>query len=89
LKEQFLISKSLETTSEVTDDQEEINNFFQQNKLVEPRWQFLQFCPQIWPILRHSRQISHSSRKLNSWLSNSLLTSTMTLLNVAKRFRID
>jgi len=30
--------KSQETTSEVTNDQEKMNNFFQQNKLVETRW---------------------------------------------------
>jgi len=30
--------KSLETTGEVTDDQEKMNNFFQQNKLMESRW---------------------------------------------------
>jgi len=30
--------ESLETTSKVTDDQQEMNNFFQRNKLVESRW---------------------------------------------------
>jgi len=30
--------QSLETSSEVTDDQETMNNFFQQNQLVESRW---------------------------------------------------
>jgi len=29
---------NLETTSEVTDDQEEMNIFFQQNKLVRSHW---------------------------------------------------
>jgi len=29
---------SLETTSKVTDDQEEMNNFYQQNKLVQSHW---------------------------------------------------
>jgi len=28
----------LETTSEVADDQEKMNNFFQQNKHMESRW---------------------------------------------------
>ena len=37
LKEEFLICESLEMTTEVTDDQENSNNFFQQNKLVESR----------------------------------------------------
>jgi len=35
LKEQFFMYESLETTSEVTDDREEMNNFYQQNKLVQ------------------------------------------------------
>jgi len=30
--------KSLETTSEATDDQEEMNNCFQSNELAESRW---------------------------------------------------
>jgi len=38
LKEDFLMCVSLETTSEVTDDQEEMNNFYQQNKLVQSRF---------------------------------------------------
>jgi len=29
---------SLETTSEVTDDQEEMNNFYQQNELEQSPW---------------------------------------------------
>jgi len=29
---------SLETTSEVTDDQEKMNNFYQQQKLVQSLW---------------------------------------------------
>ena len=35
LKEELLMCVSLETTSEVTNDQEEMNNFYQQNKLVQ------------------------------------------------------
>jgi len=38
LKEEFLMCVSLETTSEVTDDQEEMNNFYQQNKFVQLHW---------------------------------------------------
>ena len=38
MKEQFFMYESLETTSEVTDDQEEMNNFYQQNKLVQSRF---------------------------------------------------
>ena len=30
--------ESLEMTSEVTDDQEKMNSFFQQNKLVQSLW---------------------------------------------------
>jgi len=30
--------ESLETTIEVTDDQNKTNNFFQQHKLMKPRW---------------------------------------------------
>jgi len=30
--------ESLETTSEVTEDQDKMNKFHQQNKLVESRW---------------------------------------------------
>jgi len=37
-KIEFFMCKSQETTSEVTNDQEKMNNFFQQNKLVETRW---------------------------------------------------
>jgi len=29
---------SLETTREVTDDQEEMNNIYQQNKLMQSHW---------------------------------------------------
>jgi len=35
LKGEFFMCVSLETTSEVTDDQEEMNNFYQQNKRVQ------------------------------------------------------
>ena len=35
LKEESLMCVSLETTGEVTDDQEEMNNFYHQNKLVQ------------------------------------------------------
>jgi len=35
LKEESLMCVSLETTIEVTDDQEKMNNFYQQNKLVQ------------------------------------------------------
>jgi len=38
LKKELLMCKSLQTTSEVADDQDEMNNFYQQNKLVESRW---------------------------------------------------
>ena len=38
LKEESLMCVSLETTSKVTDDQEEMNNFYQQNKLVQSHW---------------------------------------------------
>jgi len=37
LKKELLMCKSLQTTSEVADDQDEMNNFYQQNKLVESR----------------------------------------------------
>jgi len=35
LKEEVLMCVSRETTSDVTDDQEEMNNFYQQNKFVQ------------------------------------------------------
>ena len=38
LKEELLMCASLEMSSEVTDDQEEMYNFFQQNKLVQSHW---------------------------------------------------
>jgi len=38
MKEEFLVCGSLDTTSKVTDDQEKMNKFFQQNKFVESRW---------------------------------------------------
>ena len=38
LKEEFLMCERLERTSEVTDDQEEMNNFYHQNKLVQSHW---------------------------------------------------
>jgi len=38
LKEEFLMCKILETTSKVTDDQEEMNHLYQQDELVELRW---------------------------------------------------
>jgi len=34
--------ESLEKTSEVTDDQEEMNNIYEQNKLVESQWLAMQ-----------------------------------------------
>jgi len=35
LKEEFFMCGSLETTSQVTDDQEEMTNFYKQNKLEQ------------------------------------------------------
>jgi len=37
VERQFFLCKSLDMSSEVTDDQEEMNNFFQQNELMESR----------------------------------------------------
>jgi len=42
LKEKVLMCESLEKTSEVTDDQEEMNNIYEQNKLVESQWLAMQ-----------------------------------------------
>jgi len=48
--------ESLETTSKVTDHQQEMINFFQQNKLVESRWLVMRrwrpFYAQLCQVLR-------------------------------------
>jgi len=52
----FLMCESLETTSGATADQKKMNDFFQQNKLVESRWLAMHrrrlFCAQWSQVLQ-------------------------------------
>jgi len=61
---------SLETTSEVTDDQEEMINFYQQNKLVQSHWL----------VTHRRRSYAPWSQVLQLWWTNEHCTSFLLLV---------